>query len=89
MELHPTLLNCLFVLLPPREVSPSAPAVTEMEAAESESSVVSQPPPGTEPENPEGCTDEVRPPKKGEGWGWVGAVVGLGVGVGRPVLRSD
>uniref|UniRef100_H3CR73 Apoptotic chromatin condensation inducer 1b n=1 Tax=Tetraodon nigroviridis TaxID=99883 RepID=H3CR73_TETNG len=40
-----------------REVSPSAPAVTEMEA-ESESSVVPQPPPGTEPESREGSTDE-------------------------------
>ncbi|XP_056884537.1 apoptotic chromatin condensation inducer 1b isoform X4 [Takifugu flavidus] len=40
-----------------REVSPSAPAVTEMET-ESESSVVSQPPPGTEPESREGCPDE-------------------------------
>uniref|UniRef100_H3D8K4 Apoptotic chromatin condensation inducer 1b n=1 Tax=Tetraodon nigroviridis TaxID=99883 RepID=H3D8K4_TETNG len=49
----------------PREVSPSAPAVTEMEA-ESESSVVPQPPPGTEPESREGSTDEVRSPK---GWG--------------------
>lgn len=48
-----------------REVSPSAPAVTEMET-ESESSVVSQPPPGTEPENREGCPDEVRSLK---GWG--------------------
>lgn len=54
-----------------REVSPSAPAVTEMET-ESESSVVSQPPPGTEQEGREGCTDEVRSLK---GWG-------------RPVLHS-
>lgn len=51
-----------------REVSPSAPAVTEMET-ESE---VSQPAPGTEQENREGCTDEVR---SLEGWG-------------RPVLHS-
>lgn len=55
----------LTVCSSPREVSPSAPTVTEMEA-ESESSVVSQPPPGTEPENREGSTDEVRSPK---GWG--------------------
>lgn len=52
----------LTVCSSPREVSPSAPAVTEMEA-ESESSVVSQPPPGTEPDNREGSTDEVRSPK--------------------------
>lgn len=51
-----------------REVSPSAPAVTEMET-ESESSVVSQPPPGTEPENREGCPDEVRSLKGWGGWG--------------------
>lgn len=59
----------------PSEVSPSAPGVTEMEAAESESSVVSQPPPGTEPENREDCTDEVRSPKK-VGWGGGAAAVG-------------
>lgn len=52
-----------------REVSPSAPAVTEMET-ESESSVVSQPPPGTEEDNREGCTDEVRSLK---GWGAAGS----------------